>query len=969
MFATPGPRIFTLPPGADVPAALAAGLMARLDGAAPEALARVRIIANTRRAARGIATALAAAASPALLPRVQVIEDLADHPDAPEDLPPAIDPLRRRLHLVTLVRAYLDRSGEGGPLAARFDLAARLEALLDELAEAGIDPAAVVALDTGAHAAHWQRTARFLGILTGAWPAILAEAGRIDGAARQRALVQHLAGVWATRPPAHPVILAGSTGSRPVTRALMRAVAGLPQGAIVLPGVDPHLSPEVWAALGPDHPQAALGGVFEMFGTAPGAAAPWHGVEAEPRRARLLSHALRPAPVTDGWRAAIPTLAPDVAAATAGLTLVEAARPGEEALAIALILRGALERGLARAALVTPDRALARRVATALGRWGIVPDDTAGRPLALTPPGIFLRLLARLAGAPPRAEALVELLKHPLAGAVRPAHVAAITALERHLRREALPLLDLPALAAWGADAHGAWGRGVADALAPLAPPGEAPFATRAADLLAAATALSGDRAFAQEDGAAAHSLLARLAATADLPMQLGAPEFSRALDTEMAGVDVRAPGFRPEPRIAILGALEARIEGAPLMVLGGLTEGTWPNPPGADPWLSRPMRAALGLAPPERQLGLSAHDFQSAFGAAEVVLTRALRAVGSPTVASRWLTRFENLVAGLGGNGTAALGAMRARGAAWIAAARALDAPDTVVPPAPRPAPRPPVPARPRSLSVTEIETLIRDPYAVYARRVLGLRPLDPLGRPPDARDRGTVIHHILARFAREVPGPLPPDAALRLRLIGEAEIAARIPWPAERRLWRGRLLRSIDWFVAGEAARRAAGRTVAVEMAGAAEIALPGGPFTLTAKADRIDAQGDGTLAVYDYKTGPPPTEAQVEHFARQLWLEAGMAEAGGFPGLAPAPVGRLAYLGVTGAGEGGAETAILPGAGDVAAQWARFRGLMARHDDPETPYVSRLRPLLITHAGDYDHLARVGEWSIGAEGEEGE
>ncbi|HEU0223659.1 MAG TPA: double-strand break repair protein AddB [Paracoccaceae bacterium] len=983
MFAEPGPRIFALTPGADFARAFAAGLRARAARLAPEGVARIEILTHARRAAAALNLALAEAFGPdALLPTVGLVTEVAERPDAPA-LPPAVSALRRRLRLSELVRAFLMRREGLAPLSARFDLAASLASFLDEMQGAAIAPSRLAELDLGEHAAHWQATRDFLGIIASAWPEILAESevGALDPEARQRRAVEALALRWQAAPPGHPVIVAGSTGSRPATALLMEAVAGLPQGALVLPGLDRHLPAGIWEALGPDHPQAAIAGVLRRLGREAPALPLWHGEEARPAWNRLLSLALRPAPVTDAWLDAVPELRPGLAGATAHVSLIEAESPREEALAIALAMREALERPGQRVALVTPDRVLARQVTAALARWEIRPDDAAGRPLSLTPPGIFLRQVARLAGGAPAADAFVALLKHPLCGgegARRRDHMLLVSVLEAALRREALPHVGTAWLRRWAEglpEGSLGWVEWLAASLEGLDAAGELPIEARAAALRQAAERLSagpgGDapRLWRRADGEAALALLAGLEAEAATGATLGPGELARLLESLMEGINVPPsdPGEAPDARVLILGNREARIETADRVILGGLNDGVWPALPGADPWLSRPMRAALGLAMPERQVGLAAHDFQTAAGAAELILSRARRLGGATAIASRWLIRLGNLLEGAGEEGKAALEAMRARGAEWLGLARALDRPEAPLPPAMRPAPRPPVVARPRRLPVTRIGTLIRDPYAIYAEFVLGLLPLDPLGRLRDARDRGRALHAVLERFLVETQAGLPGDARALLDRIAAEEIDRATPWAAERRLWRGRLARAADWFLEGEARRRAEGVALQVEGGGRLEFGLPAGPFTLTAKADRIDRLADGTLAILDYKTGSPPTPAQERAFDRQLWLEAAIAEAGGFRGVPAAPVSRMAYLGLTGGREGGKERRIEPGAGEVAQAFGRFVGVMARYDDPATAYVSRLRPAFLRYDGPYDHLARRLEWEDAEEAEE--
>jgi len=401
-------------------------------------------------------------------------------------------------------------------------------------------------------------------------------------------------------------------------------------------------------------------------------------------------------------------------------------------------------------------------------------------------------------------------------------------------------------------------------------------------------------------------------------------------------------------PLIRIRGPREAREGGAQLVVLGGLNEGTWPAPPAPDPWLNRSMRLQAGLLLPERRIGLAAHDFQQAAGAAEVVLTRARRDAEAETVPARWLNRLVNLLGGLAAQGgPAALAQMRAEGDHWLALAVRDGAAWRPADPAPRPAPCPPVAARPRVLPVTAIETLIRDPYAIYARHVLRLYPLDPLHQAADARQRGTVLHRVMERFTGSGGG----DRAALLAAAEEA-LAGIVPWPATRRLWLAQLAGAAADFLDWQAAQ--GGSPVLLEQEGAAD--LPALGFRLTARPDRIDRLDDGRLHILDYKTGTPPTPKVQAAFARQLHLQAAMAERGAFGLSDPVQVARITYVGLGGSLAVQA-TDFAPG--DTDAVWAGLERLVAAYLAPDKGFVARRAPQRETFEGDYDHLARFGEW----------
>lgn len=990
-----GPRVFALPPGADFTTALVAGLDARLDGLPPEAAAEVEIWVNTRRAQRSLLAAFVASRPARLLPRLRVIADLAADPLAPVDLPEPPPPLRRQLELARLVRALLAQRPDLAAERAAFDLADSLAALLDEIRGEGVAPDAFSGVDAGSHAAHWQESLRFLGILVEH-----AAASPAEGAGRLRAVADAFAALWAEAPPARAVIVAGSTGSRGATRAFMSAVARLPQGALVLPGLDPDLPAVVWrqlcsgAAHAADHPQYGFARLGLVIGFDPAAVPSWHApaVAPAPERNALLSLALRPAPVTDQWRAEGEALAGTLGAAMARVTWLAAPDLRSEARAVALALREAAAEGR-RAALVTPDRTLARRVTAELSRWGIIPDDSAGRPLGLTPPGVLLRRLAGLAGRPLTAVALLDLLKHPLvAGApgARGPHARLAARLELERLRGRAPVVDWNDLAAWAAvPARGpepedpaaalaaavAWIAWLRQALEPLADPARRTLPEHVARHRAAAERLAagpergggmepaeaaggatGHGLWARDAGGQALALMEEMAAEADIIGPVDPADHLALFESLLAGRDVPEEAVVADSGIAIWGALEARVQTADLVVLGGLTEGLWPRLPPADPWLSRPLRRELGLPSPETQLGLAAHDFQQAAAAPEVLLARAERSAEAPAVASRWLLRLENLLRGLGDEGAAALRGAEARGAALRDRAARLDRPEAPVPPARRPAPRPPAEAMPAELSVTQLERLIRDPYAIYAAKILRLRRLDPPGRSPDALARGIAVHAVLEAFVAETEAELPETAAAIFRAALEREFAAAAPWPAVRAIWTARLGRSAGWLLKGEAERRDRGRPAAREVSGRRALAGLARPFAVTAKADRIDWLHDGRFALYDYKSGAIPSEKEARAFHLQLPLEAAILADGGFEGLPAGEAGHLELLGI------GAAKSLLLEAGAEAAERVldQLRDLLGHY--PGAGFVARLRPQRLSYESDYDHLSRLGEWSDG-------
>ncbi len=964
-------KVFTIGASAPFAETLAAGLMARLGGD-PLGLAGATVYLPTRRAARNFGEAFTrVAGGTALLPRFRALGDADEDELLLDDdlaLPPAIAPLRRQLLLAHLVRRWAGvRRGGTLSFAQGAALAGRLAALMDEIAIQGSDPARIASLAPLDLAEHWQEAGGFLTYLYEQWPGLLAEEGRADIAVRRDQSIRALARRLEANPPAGPVVAAGSTGSIPATAELLGVIARLPQGALVLPGLDRHLDAQSWNDLDPGHPQYGLKQLLDRIGMARAGVTEWHGGAPNPARERLLSETLRPAPTTDAWRALVEKGGGSgVAEGLNGLSLVEAADPAEEALAIALALRGALETNGRTAALVTPDRSLARRVAAELKRWDIGIDDSAGRPLAHTSAGAFLCLVAEAAAAGFAPVPLLALLKHPFAraGGEPAAFRAMARALDLALRgpRPDCGLAGVTRALQDRDDALRSWWAGIAAMLMPLETllaEREAALADIVAAHLAAAQALACDTQsdcllWSNPDGETAARFTADLleAATALPAIETSsyAPLFRRLAMAR----PVRA-AFGRHPRLAILGPLEARLQHFDLTILGGLNEGAWPESVGADPWFSRSMRRELGLEQPERGIGLAAHDFAMLAAGPQVLLSRALKADGAPTVPSRWLQRLTQLARGLEREPQ-----LRPRDDLALLAARLrLAAP---APRLKRPRATPPVDARPHRLSVTEIETWLRDPYAIYAKHVLKLRKRDPLDQQAGPLERGNALHRTLELFVAEHPGELPPDAVARLMAIAELVFAEmRIP-RGVLALWRARLPSGARWFVEEfERPRRAAIAQSWLEKKGALTFETGGRPFELRGVADRIDLRRDGNGAILDYKTGALPAKKDTAAFLMpQLPLEGAILKAGGFAGVPQMDVGELLYVKLTGGTNPGEPRKLEDAASLPDQALTKLKSLVALFDDSSFPYTPRVRPRSKDDEGDYDHLARVREWA---------
>ncbi|MBT8412560.1 MAG: double-strand break repair protein AddB [Octadecabacter sp.] len=965
--AHPSPRVFAVPLGVDFSAQLYQGLHDRFSGMAPTDIAKVEVFVNTRRMQRRLAE-LFHQGPASLLPKIRLVTDLGDTIDV-GTVPPAVAPLRRRLEVAQLVKGLINADPTLAPKEAAFDLADSLVKLMGEMQGEGVSPDVISGLDIADQSGHWQRSLKFIQLVQG----YFGNTSEHDPEARQRRVIEAQIARWAAEPPIHPIVVAGSTGSRGTTSLFMQAVASLPQGAVILPGVDQDMPAAVWDRLiaaqgGEDHSQYRFKAFCDALDLHPTNLLTWGEAAPNRHQTALVSLSLRPAPVTDQWIKDGAKLT-DLGTATADLTLIEAPNPRAEAEAIAVRLRQAVEDGQT-AALITPDRMLTRQVTAALDRWDISPDDSAGLPLQLSAPGRLLRHVADVFCEPLDAERLLVLLRHPLthSGADgRGTHILNTNALELELRRYGPAFPHRESLLAWAEKTETRqpgrrmWADWVAGVLMQPNQSGSLPLASHLDRHIQITEALSNGpdadtegELWKEGAGREALRIMTELQNHSDAGGEMTAREYRHMVGFLLSAGEVRNPD-RGHPNVLIWGTLEARVQAADLIIIAGLNEGTWPEAPAPDPWLNRTLRMEAGLLLPERRIGLSAHDYQQAICGKKVVISRAIRSDEAETVPSRWINRLTNLLDGLTTQGGPDyLKDMRERGQHWIRLAQHIAQPAGRVPPAARPSPRPPVSARPDKLSVTQIKTLIRDPYEIYGRKVLGLNALDPLNHAADAPLRGNIVHDVLEQFVKSGTDPAAEDAADKLMAMADEVLDRDCPWPAMRTLWRARIEGFVQHFLLEETQRRASAVNFGTELWG--ESPLDTQRFTLTAKADRIDLNEDNEALIYDYKTGTVPSVKEQVHFDKQLLLEAAMVERGAFAALGAVRTKDAVYIGL-----GSQLKNVHAPLQDTPPQevWSRFEGLIAKWMTHETGYTSRRSNASTRFAGNFDHLARYGEW----------
>ena len=956
-------KIYNIPSSLGFSETLAEHLLEEYQSDLPE-LSKVLLLLPNRRAVRSMKEAFVRlrGLTPMLLPKMMPIGEVEDEElfltggNARELLSgmyPAIGTTERLLLFVRIIMAKPAEFGvEKMSLAQACALAQELGGLIDMVNNKQLSFDNLENLVPEDYAAHWQDTLKFLKIITHFWPQILEERQLIDASLRRNRLLEAQSEIWQQNRPQGRIVIAGTTAAFPAMKKLVATVLGLENGELYLAGLDKFLSDEDWQMVDETHPQFELKELLdylevnrhEVQDLCPAA-----NLEAE----RFIAEVMRPALSSEKWRE-LPSqsFSPQ---AWGGINLINCADIREEALAIALIMRETLEEEGKTAALVTQDRNLARRVANELERWNVQVDDSAGKPLALSGVGIFLRQIVQAATADKKLY-LAELWKNPLCcmgqeyGELR----QLIRRLEKKVWRrgqedEQLSQFEVSAQAI------------LAD-LALLLSQSKVDFKElltchiKTAEKLASRPGKDGAQIlWGGDDGEAAARLVADLDEQAEVLGEINPQEYAGLLETLMISINVR-PKFGMHPRLKILGPIEARLNHFDVTIIGEVNEGIWPKAAGSDPWMSRPMKKDFGFPLPEREIGVNAFDFSQLLAGEEVYLTRAERVQGTPMVKSRWWLRLETVLKALN------IEPQSLENAVYRLWAKHLDRPQRVVPINP-PQPMPPLEARPRELSASAIEMWMRDPYAIFAKYILKLKPLDELDRELTPADYGTIIHAILQQFNNKYPKQLPDNAREELIKLGEVYFKQNQIASETKAFWWPNFIKSIDWILEQEKTYRPNVAQVHNEVRGEVEIETPRG-FKVTAIADRVDETIDGKYNIIDYKTGKARKETEVRAgYAPQLPIEGLIARSGGFGKFNAREVDKLIYWQLA-----KQETIIDKDMNQLLDNtYERLQKLVNLFEFETTPYVCQPNPKRLPEYSDYEHLARVREWSVVADDSE--
>ncbi len=922
-------------------------------------LPEVLILLPNRRACKSLADAFVRnrGVSPTLLPRMMPIGDVdeddlvlsfLDIGNSLLEIAPAVERTERLMLFTKIIMARpTDYGVERIGAAQACSLAQDLAGLIDTVNNEELDFANLKNLVPEEYASHWQQTLQFLEIITTYWPQILQERGVCDAGERRKFLLQKQCDIWKTNPPNGRVIIAGTTATFPTMKRLVDVVSQMPQGEVFLAGLDKNLDEDSWIEIDDSHPQFELKELLDYLGVKRNEVADCCLTQRSERE-RLVSEVMRPASTTDKWlylkEKGIEKQSLD------GVRLVECIDIRQEALSIALIMREVLETPEKTAALVTPDRNLARRVAGELERWNIKVDDSAGRPLSLTPVGCFLRLLLQACSVERKRVDVLGVLKHPLCGLKQNyADVrSAVRKLEQNVWREGENGEDNLLLCLLNE---------VTSELQSLLKQPKVSLKElirvhlQTAEVVAATQEKNGaDLLWRGEAGEAAAAFFSDWLENADILGQIEPFDYLGLFEVMMSGVMVR-PKYGTHPRLKILGPIEARLTHFDRVILGEVNEGVWPQVSVGDPWMSRPMKRDFGFPQPEKNIGVLGLDFCNLLGAKEVYLTRAERVQGTPMVKSRWWMRLETVLKALDFDEKSLSADL------YPQIVRQMDYP-TVFEKVESPAPRPPVSARPRVLSASGVELLMRDPYSVFAKYILRLKPLDDVEPDLTMADYGTIVHGILEAFNTRYSGVFPKNAKEELLAMGRKFFEKNQLALDRQAFWWPNFERTVDWLVATEENYRSGVRKVNNEVCGEMILSAPAGDFKITAKADRIDENIDGTVSIIDYKTGRARTPKEVEKgYAPQLPIEGLIAQKGGFTGIDAAEVSNLIYWQL-----GKKDVYVNKDLNKILADnEENLQKLLVVFDFETTAYICHPNPKKIPEYSDYEHLARVKEWSV--------
>lgn len=1001
-------NIYNIPADWNFTHALAQGVIDQT-AMKPENMAKIKILLPTRRSCRELANAFLniTKGKSLILPIMHPIGDI----DSEElelkiasdtdyiniiDIPPAIPPIKRQLLLASLVRKLPEYHGN---IEQSIKLSLALCKLMDQIYAENLSLSDMKGLVSDEFAEHWQITIDFLSILEEHWPKILTSYNFIDGADRRNRILNLQSDYWERNNPDYRIIAAGSTGTIPAVARLLNVISKMPKGTVIIPGLDTNIDHESWDNLEPTHPQYAIKSLLNILDV------PKENVSLWPYKPDstdwnkdghteahniLASEIMRPSVTINKWQ----DIKDDriislIVSENKSLQRVECHNEEEEAALIALVMRESLENPDKTCCLVTPDRFLARRVAVSLKKWGIDIDDSGGYNLSDSVVGSFIRLVTKsiIDGFSPIS--FISLLKHRLAsgGLFSDNYRSVVRLIDKYLLRGKSPdnkniygLLELLIEKQFSSYVN------ISDEIATEIKEFLLYIEQIYEDLndnnnerksinhwidknLEIAEALASqkgktgaDKLWAGENGEAAAEFFINLKEQAEFINDITLNEYYEIISSLMKQVMIR-PKFGMHPRLSIIGLMESRLFKADRMIISGLNENVWPPEIAHDPWMSRPMRKAYNLPEPEMAIGSAAHDFVSCLCSPEIIMTRSKNIGNSPSVPSRWLQRLDTIIKSIEKSPDVL------NNYDYQHILETITSNNSKIIPCSRPEPKPDVKYRPKKLSVTEIEKWMIDPYSIYAKHILRLRPLDDIEKNTDAAEIGTITHKIFERFISENKKNIPEDSKLIIHKIANEVIGEKINEKGNWIFWQQRFDKISDWFIANEKIRRKSYQPFMMEQSGTMTVSCGSVDFTLSVKADRLDLSVGGEQSIIDYKTGTPPTKTEIKSGRKpQLPLTALIAQNGGFTETHDTKIASMEIWSMTGSNDGGTILHI-----DATEEPSELKEIIDNAENSlidlvnvfnnnDTPYYSIPNGsiLKLNDYLEYNHLARVSEWS---------
>jgi ATP-dependent helicase/nuclease subunit B len=813
----------------------------------PESFARVRLLLPNHRGANELKHALfqVNGNAPLLLPSMYFLGELCLHEWVSVEgrVPQKVISHQQRMGwMVNCVYDLMQRGMMGvgintPSIKSAIHYAESFLSVRDDCLRANVCPSKLAYLVPTDYAEHWSETLSVFQALTAALEEQLEFHQLIEPITHQRNVVQTILHEWHHSPPSYPVIAAGSTASTPITAQLLHGIAALTHGTIVLPSVDMQMQEKTWQTISVSHPQYHLKQWLDASGlTRQNVTCISLG---DATREHFIIEMMRPAENNAiGSESTEKKLLSSDAQSCLPITLHECADDIAEVETIMLMVREALHQGVKQIVVVAEDDCFSQRLSHALDAYHIPVNRASGIHATHHPAYRMMMLVAELLFLPYSSAQLLAVLRLPDVG-----------------KDDFASWLDMKLLRGWHS----------IDEMARILPYCQSAEEKRWLEQLSTyvmqgkrrvsllhAAHIAALKHIAPDIMADSTHCLFQLMQEGTAFFEHVSPEtiihssdYVGLLGQYFSSTRLPISSLDSDAPVTIMGALETRLHSADYIIIPKLNEGTWPHVIPCEPWLNRAMRSQLGLNFAERQVSLAAHDFCQLLKAPQVLLTRARKECDSPTNASRFFERVRLWI--------------KVTPPPYLYAWRSTMVASHSRPRVQAPAPNPPLESRMTRLSATQMETLQRNPFEVYASHICRFRELEPLDAPFSPKELGNVIHKVMERAAPYYDGEMlePYLGALQQGFMQEA--SRHVP-EKQAHFYLKKLERMMDAVVETEQSRAYLIDGLEAETPLSAPFNTAQGTITFTAKIDRIERRKARGVCIIDYKTGEAPKPKEV-------------------------------------------------------------------------------------------------------------